>query len=184
MTIPKVEYGTFSVLVITALDYLQLCEVSSTLKLVNLSKPAIEIPRRLLNEHGAEVLQIYDSFVALWPCAQEHPDARVLTAAMAIVAEIGPDGPNAFGRGVVRNGLSVGCACGSVLYQRQNGRLINVLGAAIKRAEQLERLAKKRGAPLAVDSAIARLAREGTFTCVGDDSWELPSPAREGEADQ
>jgi hypothetical protein len=175
MSIPKVEYGTFSVLTVCPFDFVALYTAPTEVQLLGASKDATERLVGIVRRHGGEGIFIAGEGVAVWPCKGSAPDARVVAAAMAIIAEFGPAASKAPDWGSVPNGLSIGACHGPILYQRQNKALINVLGPAIKRSQQLERLARERRSPMIVDSAIATLLPPEMLQQIDEDSWMMRS---------
>ncbi len=65
----------------------------------------------------------------------------------------------------------MGVCCGPLIFQEHDQTIINVLGPAFTRAQSLHDLARKRGAALAVDAALAELGGPATFERVEDDAW-------------
>jgi hypothetical protein len=175
MSIPKVEYGTFSVLTVCPFDFVALYIAPAEVQLLGASKDATERLVRIVRRHRGEGIFIDGEGVAVWPCKGSAPDPRVIAAAMAIIAEFGPAASKRPDWGSVPNGLSIGACHGPILYQRQNKALINVLGPAIKRSQKLERLARERQSPMIVDSTIATLMPAGSLEQIDEDAWSMRS---------
>jgi hypothetical protein len=110
-----------------------------------------------IRRHGGEVVEtVYGPpVVGLWRSAEGKADGRVLEAA----------------RELATAGVVTGASFGEMLWQEDRGVVVNVLGKASERADELFRLAKARGVVLVVDDGIAILGAQGEFERVGEGAW-------------
>jgi hypothetical protein len=156
MRVPEFRHGVFCVLVVDPVDYVRMVSPGEE------SNTGREFMGRVvggIRRHGGEVVEtVYGPpVVGLWRCGEGAADGRVLEAARELMG--------------AEEGLVMGASFGRMLYQEDRGVVVNVLGKASERADELFRLAKGRGVVLVVDDGIAMLGVEGEFESIGERAW-------------
>jgi len=172
MRIPEFKYGQFAVLTVDPFDYMDAViskgpEGLTDTSLRDEAKRAVEVIR----SNGGVLVEALGvpPLIALWACPTGAADVRALVAGKALAKTKPVAG---------LKGPYVGLSYGNMLFQEDRRGIINILGPALKRCDELYRLAQKRGVALVVDDGIARLGAVGEFEAIGEGAFAWTGVAR------